>query len=328
MIELIQRILDYNFETEELDEVGEMTSAEELFAVLNHLLQSNDPDQVSITLGFIRDFMIMSRSPERKEISDRYYPESSLVKTIEQLLFYPNHATRLNAVYTLGKTCSYSSVNIITQAFDHFRDRDPILLPRLLGELGWLGGESFDDCVMSKAESPLYITRWASIPMLSQFGDLHNDIMYQRKLARFQQFRDDENRLIREEAEYAYQEQVSSRELWIKNQDLRRKQREIVRQKKVGNQMKRLHQERKRLHQQQWQGLAQEYEPAISFDSIANSFQNYLRCIKKVDYTIDELEAFIPHYVTFREELRLINKDYPTWEELDIFMTTYKHLSS
>ena len=247
-MELRQRILDYNFETEELNEVGEMTSVEELFAVLNQLLRSDDPDQVSITLGFIRDFMIMNRSPEREEISDRY-PESSIVQTIEQLLFCPNHATRLNAIYTLGKTCSYSSVNVMTQAFHHFRDRDPILLPRLLGELGWLGGESFADCVMSMAESPLYITRWASIPMLSQFGDFHNDTMYQRKLERFQQFRHDENSLIRQEAEYAYQEQIASRDFWTQDKDLRQKQRKIVRQKKTGNQMKRLHQQRKRLNQ-------------------------------------------------------------------------------
>lgn len=92
-MELMQRILGYSFETDELNEVGEMTSAEELFSVLNHLLQSNDSDQVRITLGFIRDFMIMNRSPEREEISDRY-PESSLVQTIEQLLFCPNHFTR------------------------------------------------------------------------------------------------------------------------------------------------------------------------------------------------------------------------------------------
>ena len=37
-MELMQRILGYSFETDELNEVGEMTSAEELFSVLNHLL--------------------------------------------------------------------------------------------------------------------------------------------------------------------------------------------------------------------------------------------------------------------------------------------------
>lgn len=93
--------------------------------------------------------------------------------------------------------------------------------------MGWLGGESFDDCVMSMAESPLYITRWASIPMLSQFSDLHNDTMYQRKSERFQQFRHDENSLIRQEAEYAYQEQIASRDFWIQDQNLRQKQRKI-----------------------------------------------------------------------------------------------------
>ena len=50
----------------------------------------------------------MNRSPEREEISDRY-PESSVVQTIEQILFCPNHVTRLNAVYTVHYTLGFNS---------------------------------------------------------------------------------------------------------------------------------------------------------------------------------------------------------------------------
>ncbi len=322
MKDLKQRILDYNFEADELDEVGEMTSADELFTVLNQLLESDDTEAVSMILGFIRDFMTMNVSPERQKIRDRY-PESSLVKTIEQLLFCPNHHMREAAVRTLGKTCSYSSVDTMTHAFYQFRDSDPILLPRLLGELGWLGGKTLDECVISMAESSVYMTRWASIPMLSQFGDLHNDEMYQRKSKRFKQFRNDENILIRQEAEYAYQEQRLSREIWVKDQMLRREQREIVRQGKRGNRMKQLHQCRKNLSDQQWQGFAKEYEPEIYFDTIASSFSNRLHWLKQADYTIVEFEAFIPQYLEFHKQMRQTQKDNYTFEELDIFISSY-----
>ena len=43
-MELKQKILDCSCKTEKLNEVGEMASAGELFEVLNHFLQSNDPD--------------------------------------------------------------------------------------------------------------------------------------------------------------------------------------------------------------------------------------------------------------------------------------------
>jgi hypothetical protein len=321
MKDLKQRILDYNFEEYELDEVGEMTSAEELFTVLNQLLESDETEAVNMTLGFIRDFMTMNLSPEREAIRDRY-PESSLVKTIEQLLFCPNHHMRQAAVRTLGKTCSYSSVDTMTQAFYQFRDSDPILLPKLLAEVDWLGGKAFDECVTSMAESPIYMTRWASILLLA-FGDVRNDEMYQLKSQRFQQFRHDENILIRQEAEYTYQEQRLSREMLVKDQMLRQEQRKIVRQGKREHRMKQLHQCRKNLSAQLRRGFAKEYEPKIDFDTIATAFSNNLRWLKQADYTIVEFEAFIPQYVAFREQLRQTQKDNYTFEELDIFIASY-----
>jgi hypothetical protein len=321
MKDLKQRILDYNFEEDELDEVGEMTSADELFTVLNQLLASDDTEAVNITLGFIRDFMTMNLSPEREAIRDRY-PESSLVKTIEQLLFRPNHHMRQAAIYTVGKTRSYSSVDTMTQAFYQFRDSDPILLPKLLGELDWIGGKAFGECVMSMAESPIYMTRWASISMLA-FDDLHDDEMYQRKSLRLQQFRHDENILIRQEAEYTYQEQRLSEEMSVEDQLLRREQRKIVRQGKRGNRMKQLHQCRKNLYEQKLKGFAKEYEPKFYFDAIATAFRNRLYLLKQADYTIVEFEAFIPQYVAFREQLRQTQKDNYTFEELDIFIASY-----
>ncbi len=297
-MDLTQRILSYNFEADELDEVAELASADELFAVLNQLLQSSNADEVGITLGFIRDFMIMDVSQERQRIRDQY-PESSLVKTIEKLLFCPNHFTRHQAGYTLGKTCSYGSVDAITQAVHHFRDTDPIFLKWLMGELHWLGGESFGDCVIFMAESPVYATRWASIPMLCGFIDESNSELYQFRLERFERLRNDPNLWVRQEAEYEYQEQVISRELYILDKALIREQRKILREQRrtLSNKMKRLHQQRKSLSEQRFQYSRREYEPAITFFAVQSAFCYHLSQQKAIDYSIGELEAFIDKYV-------------------------------
>jgi hypothetical protein len=318
-MELIERILNYNFGTDELDEVGEMTSADELFAVLNQLLGSSKEEEIIDALGFIRDFMIMSVSPERKVIRDRY-PESSLVKTIENLLFAPNHSVRNGAIYTLGKTCSYSSVDIITEAFYHFRDVDPILLPKLLGELGWLQGETWEKCSLSMLESPCYLTHWAAIPMLSRFIDLYNDTRYRFKAQQFDRLRHHENVLIRQEAEYEYHVQKELREEFAQVKALRREQRQLVRQRKaVGNRMKRLHQQREKLEKHCWKTRAQQYEPKIYFDTIAHSFGTYwMRPRQQVDYTIAELETFVTQYVAFCEQLQ---QDSYTHEEIETFFS-------
>jgi hypothetical protein len=301
-MELAEKILNYNFETDELDEVGEMASADELFAVLNQLLESGTEEQIINALGFIRDFMIMSVSPERKDIRDRY-PESSLVKTIENLLFSPNHYVRNGAIYTLGKTCSYSSVNTITEAFYHFRDSDPILLPKLLGELGWLRGETWEECSLSMLESPSYLTHWAAIPMLSRFIDLYNHARYHFKAQQFDRLRNHDNILVRQEAEYEYQVQKELREEFAQAKALRREQRKLVRQRKIiGNQMKRLHQQREQIEKPSWKTRAQKYEPKIYFTTIANCFCTFwMRPRQQVDYTIAELETFVTQYVAFQK---------------------------
>ena len=144
-------------------------SSVELCNIINELLQSEDDEIVSSTCFFIRDLVLFSsRHPDCEKFVESY-SESSIVKTLEHLLFSPNHFVRKQAVYTLGKTCSYSSIQALNQAFIVWRDTDPILLPILIGEMGWLGTENFGALLESTIGSQVYMTRWAIINVLADF---------------------------------------------------------------------------------------------------------------------------------------------------------------
>ena len=260
--------LDYLQDVDYLAAIVNSASAAKLCNIINELLQSGDIETVDSTCLFIRDLVLYgSRHPD----SERFvqdYPKSSIVTTLEQLLFSPNHFIRRQAVYTLGKTCSYGSIEALNQAFSALRDTDPILLPRVIGEMGWLGAENFWALLDSMMSSPVYLTRWAVIAVLHEFvGDdaQVQDELFQSKLRCVEQLRQDSNVLIQAEAEYEYQLLKFRSELCNLPKTDRKKKRKA---------------------------LEKQYKPAFCFDYISSLFTNYLYKEALTQYSVGELEAF------------------------------------
>lgn len=244
-------------------------SAETLCNTLNGLLRSEDYETVSSASHFVRDLVLFgSRHSGCKQFVQRY-PESSIVSTLEQNLFSPNHFIRKNAIYTLGKTGSYSSVTALNRAFSTLRDTDPILLPRLIGEVGWLGGENLWSLLDSMMSSAAYTTRWAVLPVLNEFsGDdaRTQDKLFKRKLNCVEQLRQDEKDLIRTEAEYEYQVLKFRSESYTL-----------------------LRTERKKLRK----ALERQYKPEFWFRNMSSMFANYMYKTGTMQYSVGEFEAFI-----------------------------------
>ena len=265
----ILHCLNYLQDIDYVAQIVNSTSQAKLCNIINELLQSQDSETVGLTCLFIRDLVISgSRHPDcDKFVQD--YSKSSIIKTLENLLFSQNHFIRCQAVYTLGKTDSYSSIFALNQAFHVFRDTDPILLPRLIGEMGWLGTDRFWSLLDSMIDSPIYITRWAAIAVLKEFnsGDEGSrDELFQGKLKCIEKMRRDSNLLVQAEAEYEYQFLKFRSESY----DL-------------------LKTDRKR----QRKALERQYRPAVRFSYISNMFKNHLYDKGLNQYSIDELEEFI-----------------------------------
>ncbi len=236
--------------------------------VINELLHSKEDEVVSSTCGFIRDLVLFSNQHPDCETFAKNYETSSILRTIEQLLFSQNCFIRRAAVYTLGKTCSYGSVPVLNQAFKTFRDSDSLLLPRLMGEMGWLGAENFWQLLESMMDSPFFVTRWAVIEILPEFledAQSQNEL-FLGKLRCSERLRQDSNPLVQAESEYRYQMlKFRSESKSLPKTDRNKMRKDLIRK----------------------------YTPALSFSHVSNRFNHHLYTQGLTQYSVDELEAFI-----------------------------------
>ncbi|MBA3920999.1 MAG: HEAT repeat domain-containing protein [Nostocaceae cyanobacterium] len=253
--------------------MAEVVTSPSVVDTLINSLQSNNSEIIGDTCLFIRDFvLICSRNDTCKQSWDSEL-ESAIIPVLEHLLSANNHFIRTTVVYTLGKTCSYDSVPVMLDTFYQLRDRDPILLPRLVGELFWLGVENSWEILESMVLSNQYTTRWAVVEILQGFNydsqEGEEDFLILQKF--YAQLRLDAYPLARSQAEYQYQ---------------------------ILNLQRRNHQENisKSDYRKQRKGL-KKLEPCLSFSHIASRFRHYMYEHNLYTYTIKELQNFIERYL-------------------------------
>jgi hypothetical protein len=266
-MELTQQILKYWGESEDLDDLAIAVPIDDLFTAIVELLQSSDAKVQSQALFFARDFASWETNEVRRTIRSKQYPGSIVVQAIEALLFSKNHFLRQQTGYALGKIYSYGSVPVMIEAFHWWRDRDPLMLPFYMGELGWLRAENYDELADSMISSPCFITRWASISCFA--GTSKRECQ-----RRFDWLRNDQSELVRLEAEYDYRVHL------FRARGGTEFSAEPVFQ---------ITPERAAIDKQ--------YEPAIKFTAIKVAFENNLSRNNQTDYTIEQLEAFIAQFV-------------------------------
>ena len=225
----------------------------------------------------IRDLIVIysHRYDEFAEFGKRY-PESLIVKTVESLLFSENRNNLRDAIYTLGKTCSYSSIPALNKAFYDLKDTDPFILSRLFCEMTWLGLENFWELVDSMVSSENNFTRWAAIDELPAFieedGE-YKSILSDEKSKYLEQLKQDSNEFVRIQAEHRYRMiefQTVEEELPKKKRSKKRKE------------------------------LENEYKSILNFESLSMSFSNYLSYKKLNNYTISQLEEFFDYFLFFK----------------------------
>jgi hypothetical protein len=265
----ILQYLDHLQDIDYLAHIINTVSGERLCQIIDELLRSDDNQTVRFTGVFIRDLVLLgTQHPDcNKFVKD--YLEPSTVITLQCLLSAPNHFARLEAAYTLGKICSYSSIKHLDQAFTKFRDTDPILLPRLVFEMSWLGANNFWALIDSMSNSPIYPTRWAIIAVFESCcsEDVRaQDELFQGKLKYLEKLRGDSNHLIQAESEYEHRLLTFRSEMHNLSKADRKKQQKT---------------------------LDQQYKPAFCFDQISMMFSNHLYTKGITEYSISELEMFI-----------------------------------
>ncbi|MCT7972248.1 HEAT repeat domain-containing protein [Laspinema olomoucense] len=263
-------ILNYLSYLNDSDYIAEIVSSLGADETLIQLLHSEELETIAATCLFITDAVLLGSQNQICQEAWESHSKGAIVPELERLVLSDNHFIRQQVIYTLGKICSYDSIPILLRAFHQFRDQDPILLPRLVGELFWLGVDHPGDVIQSMIASPQYLTRWAVLKILPEF--IHNspDETDERFLMRYkfcESLCDDSNFLIQAEAKYEYQ---------FLKLNLRRRQENLSKSeyKKQKKELQRL-------------------KPGLSFFQVSGQFNNYLYENRLYNYSIEELETFV-----------------------------------
>lgn len=267
----ILNYLNYLGDSEYMAEVATSPGAVD---TLIKLLQSNNEETVSYACLFITDFVL---SCSQNNICKQSWKklESAIIPQLEHLVFADNHFIRKQVIYTLGKICSYNSVPVLLHALHELGDRDPILLPRLVGELFWLGVDNRCDVIESIIVSKQYTTRWAVVVTLEEFiYHLPNqeDETFLMRYKFCNHLRQDSHPLVQAEAEYKYQVLELNR----------RKHKENMSKSDYKKQRKEL----------------KKIQSFLSFSSVCSQFSNYMYKRNLHTYTTEDLEGFITALLT------------------------------
>ncbi len=227
-----------------------------LAALICRLLKST-PTAFEMTSLFLRDAIVCGGHNDACQQFRDDYLGSEIVSTLEELVFANNHFVQSHAIYTLGKTCSYGSKNGLVKAFDRFIDTDPLLLNRLIHEMGWLGVENMENYLERMATNTSYLTRWAAVEFIYQSTiQLPNWA---------ELLRQDTCELIRLEAEYECQRMLKSFQTSsLSKSQQRQRAKEIV-----------------------------QIKPKISFQQVSLQFTRDLYVRGQNEYSVAELEAFL-----------------------------------
>ncbi|ALF55546.1 hypothetical protein ACX27_26285 [Nostoc piscinale CENA21] len=264
------KIIQYLSHLEDSDYMAEVVTTPGAAETLIKILQDDDDEIMSYAGLFIRDFVLICSRNETCKIPWETQLKPVIIPELERLIFAENHFIRKQVIYTLGKICSYDSIPILVQAFYEYRESDPILLPRLLGELFWLGVENRLDILESMINSQYYTTRWAVINLLGEFiyhSQSEEDGTFSMKYNFSEKLRNDSNPLIKAEAEYEYQ-------LLALNH---RKLQENMAKSDYKKQRKDL----------------KKLEPCLTFFRVSLQFSHYMVANNLSTYTMQELETFI-----------------------------------
>jgi hypothetical protein len=230
---------------------------------LVELLNSDNHARVGSACLFIRDLvLIASKHPSTIPFRDAFF-ESPIISALERMLLTDNYFMRRHCIYTLGKVGSTESVPALHHAFHILQVRDPLILPKLVGEIWWLEERKSWSLVDAMMTSPHYPIRWATLETLRSWSD--NGELQDIKWHCYTSLRGDDHHFIRAEAEYEYQQALFVQRLSALSKAERRKQRKALEQ----------------------------YRPLVSFADIDVWFSNYMHTNLLVDYSLNEIDRFI-----------------------------------
>ena len=162
--DLLVTYIDRIGETGAVDAIAEVDGVEAAVqataVVVRDAMQGGqDPFAFSSALTWVRDGSIGVGSAAVRAGVRACVPRL-LTPTLGDALVAPVYAVRSQVIYTLAKMGFREDLPRLRDVFQRYVDRDPLLVPKLIGEIAWLGGEDAPLLAQVRAHSH-HLTRWS-----------------------------------------------------------------------------------------------------------------------------------------------------------------------
>lgn len=128
--------------------------------VLADMLGSGDRERAPGAALVLRDAVLSRFVPGLRGL----LPTTSVFAALGANLYAPDYSIRRDSIYTLGKLTYPRQAAALVCAFPVYRERHPLELPDLLGELFWLSAKERRrrwDYLHALSRSPYYAVRWS-----------------------------------------------------------------------------------------------------------------------------------------------------------------------
>ena len=162
--DLLVTYIDRIGETDAVDSIAEVDGVEAAvrataIVVRDAMQGGQDPFAFSSALTWVRDGSLGLGSVAVMAGVRACVPRL-LTPTLGDALLAPVYAVRSQVIYTLGKMTFREHLPLLQDVFQRYVDRDPLLAPKLIGEIAWLGG---DDALLvaQVCAHPHHLTRWS-----------------------------------------------------------------------------------------------------------------------------------------------------------------------
>ncbi|MDR3459518.1 MAG: hypothetical protein P4N60_18980 [Verrucomicrobiae bacterium] len=143
-------------------------SLEEVFVEIESILQNSCPEEISHTLGFIRDAGLYEHPFH--DAFRKHIKTPSLWGTLKVLLTSSDFFIRRNTVYTIAKLCERNRAHLLAEAFPFYLENDPINLPNLIKELTWLTNDRNWSFIEQITKAKHFAQRWSLCELLDDDG--------------------------------------------------------------------------------------------------------------------------------------------------------------
>jgi hypothetical protein len=197
--DLRHQISEFNcHEVTPVDSILANHSMRSVFCEIESLLVTETSEKVARILTFVRDAGLYEHP--FKESFRAALDSSGIWEIFSSLLAAPSHWVKANTIYTIGKLTFRERSYLLSEAFPHFMDENPIGLPSLLFELRWLTGEWNWSFLEKIANANHYLYRWSLCEILDD-DDGPVETM-QRYVSFFSQLKLDSHPLVAAEANF------------------------------------------------------------------------------------------------------------------------------